>query len=160
MAQFIAVASLITTVAGTAASIHQSNVAQRREERAQRIKQRQQAEANNRRIRQALADARAAQAGIVNAGFAQTGGFTSSGIAGGIGAAQTQAAANVGFARQTQAATSAIGNQLQASNRARSNANTFGAVSQLSSQFGRTIGGDFNSIFNQAPKQPTTPIGG
>jgi hypothetical protein len=140
--------SVAAAVGGTAASVHQSNVAQKREKRAQRLKQRQDAVANNRRIRQALADSRLAQAQVINAGQAQIGGFDSSGLAGGVGSAQTQVASNIGFSRQTTAFNSAIGGQLQSANRARSNAQTFGQIAQLPTAFGRDFGTDVATAKN------------
>lgn len=160
MAVPVAVISLITTIASTAVQIDQQNKAQAREKKANQVASRQKAIANNRRIRIAQNDAKVARAALVNEGQAQTGGFNASGVQGGVASTTTQAAGNIGFARQTQAATANINRQLQGAADARGNAALAGAIGGLSSQFGRTLGGDFDTLFGAKASGPTKPIGG
>lgn len=159
MGPALPVIAIATTIGGTAASVSAQRRAQREQSQAQKIASRQAAVENQRRIRQAIAAARADRANLLASGFAQTGGFDSSGIAGGAAAADTQLASNVGFARQTQAFNQATNNRLQRANRAAGQANTFGAIAGLPTQLGFDVRGSFNQLRQGRPSNPQDRAG-
>lgn len=137
-------------VGGTAATIHQQKKATRAQEKADKVSQAATEIANARNIRQNIVRARRAQAQLIAAGQASTGGFTSSPIQGALASSQTQAAANQGFGATQQAAGGAI-NQLQSQARGNlSKAGTFGAIANLPGQFGFDIGSVFKSETDKA----------
>jgi hypothetical protein len=136
----IAIAALATTAAGTTASVVAGQRSAEEQREAQRIQQRQAEVANQRRIRQALAAARADRANLIASGVAQTGGFDSSSIAGGAAAADTQLASNISFARQTQGFNRAANQRLSRANTFAANADTFASLANLPTQFGFSPG--------------------
>ena len=165
MAQALPFLSLAATIGGTAASISQAAKSERRQERAQRISQRQASIENQRRIREAVAAARADREQLISSGFGAGVGFSSSVIQGGVGAADTQIASNVGFAKQNQAFGASINRSLQQANQAASRATQFQAIAGLPEAFGRDFGTDAASLkasikgsFNRNTK-PIQPVG-
>jgi hypothetical protein len=123
-------------VAGTGTAIVQQHRAAQAQRKADKAGQAQAEIANQRSIRQAIAQSRIQQAQVLASGQAQTGGTDSSGIQGGLASAQSQLGANVGFARTTAAANNSINQSTQKYNDFMANAGTAQAIGNLGTQFG------------------------
>ena len=131
----MAVTSTIIGVIGTGVGVSQQRKAVRAQERAERISRRQADLDNQRRIRQAVGQARQDRAQVLAA--ATAGGVEdSSGALGGTGAAQTQLGANVGFFQQSADANNAANRQISRANRFSNNAQTAQAIGGLGQQLG------------------------
>jgi hypothetical protein len=109
--------------------------------------------ANQRAIRQTIAQSRMEQANMLSGAYASTGGVSSSGVQGALGAAQTQTGANIGFANQTMAANRGINDALSNYNKFTSNAATAGAVAALPGQFGWDVKSSAETLGLTQPKK-------
>lgn len=142
----IAIAALVTTTAATVVSHQQASKSAAELRDVERVKQRQAAIENQRRIRTALAAGRKDRESLIAAGFSQGVGFGSSGIQGGLGSQQTQIAANVGFARQNQAFNANINKGIQRASDSASRANEFRAIAAIPAAFGQPFKESFKTV--------------
>jgi len=153
MAQGVAIASLIVAAVGTGVGIHQQRKAENAREDADKMQQAQAELANQRSIRQSIAQSRLEQANMLSGAYASTGGVSSSGVQGALGAAQTQTGANIGFANQTMAANRGINDAISKYNQFSSNAATAGAVAALPGQFGWDVKSSAETLGMSPPKK-------
>lgn len=126
-------ALIATALGSTAASVVQGRAAAKSQERAQKIQQKQQAMQTARERRKQIRAARQSQAELRATAFAQGTAQTSrtAGISGNIASTKAE---NLSFIDQSAAFTSAIGQQNIKAARAQSQANTYGAIADLSKQ--------------------------